>query len=39
MWFHNGLNSNGTPNGTSQFEAEFMEDQIIMTPKIPEADP
>jgi len=35
MWFHNGLNSKGTPNGTSQFEAEFMDDQIIMTPKNP----
>jgi len=39
MWFHNGLNSKGTPNGTSQFEAEFMDGQIIMTPKNPGSGP
>ena len=33
MWFHNGLNSKGTPNGTTQLEAEFKDDQIVMTPK------
>lgn len=37
MWFHNGQLPGGSGNATSQFEAEFIDGQIIMTPVNPPA--
>ena len=37
MWFHNGQILGGSGNATNQFEAEFIDGQIIMTPVNPPA--